>query len=99
MSAKKQKLEGWADDLKLGVKNKIEQVRRAATTALTLEKKLAGQKQIKALESHRDERRRLLFEAQDREDQQRAELIAGIEGKLTQKIFVRELFTVHWRLK
>jgi len=36
MSAKKQKLEGWADDLNLGVKNKIEEVRRAATTALTL---------------------------------------------------------------
>jgi hypothetical protein len=64
MSAKKQKLEGWADDLKLGVKNKIEEVRRAATTALTLEEKLASQKHIKTLESQRNEKRRSPLDAQ-----------------------------------
>ena len=60
--AEAEKLEGWADDLKLGLEREIKdldrqikEARRAATTALTLEEKLAGQKQIKALESQRKE--------------------------------------------
>lgn len=55
------KLDGWADDLKLGLEREIKEidrqikeVRRAATTALTLEDKLAGQKQIKTLEAMRN---------------------------------------------
>jgi hypothetical protein len=40
---------------------------------------------LKALESHRNEQRRSLFDAQDQVDQQRQDLIANIEGKLTQK--------------
>jgi hypothetical protein len=38
--------------------------RRAATVALTLEEKLAGQKRIKTLKSQGNEKRRSLFEAQ-----------------------------------
>ncbi len=94
MSAKKQKLEGWADDLKLGVKNKIEEVRRAATTALTLEEKLAGQKHIKTLESQRNEKPCSRFNAQDKVDQQRAELIASIERKLQQQLSTQAIFTI-----
>jgi adenine-specific DNA-methyltransferase len=103
--AEAEKLEGWADDLKLGLEREIKELdrqiketRRAATTALTLEEKLAGQKQIKALESQRNERRRSLFEAQDKVDLQRETLIATIEGKLTQNASSSELFTIRWRL-
>lgn len=99
------KLEGWADDLKLGLEREIKEIdrlikeaRRAATTALTLEEKLAGQKQIKALESQRNEKRRSLFEAQDKVDQQREDLITNIEGKLTQKSGLQQLFTIRWVL-
>lgn len=103
--AEAEKLEGWADDLKLGLEREIKEMdreikeaRRAATTALTLEEKLAGQKQIKSLESQRNEKRRSLFEAQDRVDHQREELIANIEGKLAQKSGLQQLFTVRWVL-
>lgn len=103
--AEAEKLEGWADDLKLGLEREIKEMdrqikeaRRAATTALTLEEKLAGQKQIKALESQRNEKRRSLFEAQDKVDHQREDLIANIEGKLTQKSELRQLFTIRWKL-
>jgi len=75
------------------------EARRAATTALTLEEKLAGQKRIKALESQRNEKRRSLFDAQDKVDQQRAELIANIEGKLTQNASTSPLFTLRWTLR
>jgi len=103
--AEAEKLDGWADDLKLGLEREIKEIdrqikeaRRAATTALTLEEKLSGQKQIKALESHRNEKRRSLFEAQDKVDHQRTELIANIEGKLTQKDRLKQLFTIRWNL-
>ena len=103
--AEAEKLEGWADDLKLGLEREIKEfdrqikeARRAATTALTLEEKLVGQKQIKALESQRNEKRRSLFEAQDKVDQQREDLIASIEGKLVQHTTLNRLFTIRWNL-
>ena len=104
--AEAEKLDGWADDLKLGLEREIKEfdrqikeARRAATAALTLEEKLAGQKQIKALESQRNEKRRSLFDAQDKVDKQREELIKNIEGKLTQQVSMSRLFTIRWNLR
>ena len=71
---------------------------RAATVALTLEDKLAGQKQIKALEATRNQKRHSLFDAQDQVDKRREELIAQIEDKLNQKSALVRLFTIHWRI-
>ena len=103
--AETDKLEGWADDLKLGLERElkeldrqIKEARRAAVVALTLEEKLAGQKQIKALEAQRNDRRRSLFDAQDKVDKQREDLIANIEGKLTQRAELESLFTLRWSL-
>ena len=97
------KLDGWADDLKVGLEREIKEIdrqikeaRRAATAALTLEEKLAGQKAVKTLESERNGKRRSLFDAQDRIDEQRSELIASIEGRLEQDILEEDLFTVRW---
>jgi len=104
--AEADKLDGWADDLKLGLEREIKdmdrqikEARRAATTALTLEEKLTGQKQIKAMESQRSQKRRSLFDAQDRVDKQREDLIATIEGKLAQKSELKKLFAIRWKLK
>ena len=104
--AEAEKLDGWADDIKLGLEREIKELdrqikeaRRAATLAPTLEEKLAGQKQIKALEAQRKEKRWSLFEAQDKVDQQREQLIAQIEGKLTLKSGVQQLFTLRWALQ
>jgi hypothetical protein len=99
------KLDGWADDLKIGLEREIKELdrqikeaRRAATTALTLEEKLAGQKQIRAIEAQRNQKRRSLFDAQDQVDTQRDELIAQIEGKLSQQARAEQLFSIRWRL-
>lgn len=104
--AEADKLDGWADDLKVGLEREIKdldrqikEVRRAATAALTLEEKLAGQKQIKTLETQRNQKRRSLFDAQDDVDRQREALIAKIEGKLKQKEMTQGLFTVRWALR
>lgn len=99
------KLDGWADDLKVGLEREIKEIdrqikeaRRAATTALTLEEKLAGQKAVKALETERNSKRRSLFDAQDKIDEQRTDLIASIEGRLEQNITDEDLFTIRWSI-
>ena len=100
------KLDSWADDLKVGLERdikefdrQIKEVRRAAVAALTLEEKLAGQKQIKAIEAERGKRRRALFDAQDEIDRRREQFIAEIEGKLQQKVSSQQLFSVRWQVR
>lgn len=104
--AEADKLDGWADDLKVGLERElkeldrqIKEARRAATIASTLEEKLAGQKAVKALETERSTKRRSLFDAQDKIDEQRTALIAQIEGKLQQQVAVQPLFTIRWRVQ
>ena len=101
--AEADKLDGWADDLKVGLEQElkkldrdIKEARRAAILALTLEEKLAGQKTVKALEAERSAKRRSLFDAQDKIDEQRMGLIAHIEEKMEQKIDMQPLFTIRW---
>ena len=60
--AEAEKLDGWADDLKIGLEREIKELdrqikeaRRAATVAVSLEEKLASQKRMKALESERNQ--------------------------------------------
>jgi adenine-specific DNA-methyltransferase len=103
--AEAEKLDGWADDLKVALEREIKDIdrqvkeaKRAATLAPTLEEKLAGQKQIKALESQRNGKRRALFDAQDEIDRQREQLISEIESKLNQQALLMEMFTIRWRL-
>lgn len=99
------KLDGWADDLKIGLEREIKELdrqlkeaRRAASAGLTLEEKLAGQRQVRDLETLRNTKRRSLFEAQDEIEAKRDELIRQVEGKLEQKVGLETLFAVRWRL-
>jgi ERCC4-related helicase len=99
------KLDGWADDLKVVLEREIKEMdrqikeaKRAATAAVDLQSKLAGQKQVKALETQRNQQRRSLFDAQDEVDRQRDELIAQIESQLEQKSNLKCLFKIRWHL-
>jgi len=101
--AEAQKLDAWADDLKVGLEREIKDMdrqiregRRAATAAVTLEDKLARQRQVKALEAERNRKRRSLFDAQDEVDRQRQALIDAIEGKLPQRAHLGTLLTIRW---
>jgi adenine-specific DNA-methyltransferase len=100
-----EKLEGWADDLKLGLEREIKDIdrqikeaRRSATAALTLEEKLSGQKQIKALEAQRSQKRRSLFDAQDDVEAKRDAFIQSLEAKLDQRTSSGALFSLRWVL-
>ena len=100
-----EKLDNWADDLKVALEREIKEIdrqikeaKRAATVSLSLEEKLAGQKQIRALEATRNGKRKALFEAQDEIDRKREQLINVIEGKLTQQASLTSVFQLRWRI-
>lgn len=100
------KLDAWADDLKLGLEQEIKatdveikEIRRMAATAPTLEEKLDRQKQQRELEGRRTKLRRELFERQDAIEQERNDLISGLEYQMRQQVHEQELFTVEWELR
>ncbi len=51
------------------------------------------------MESQRNSKRKTLFDAQDEVDHKREELISEIEGKLSMKSSVQNLFLIEWRVK
>lgn len=100
-----QKLDAWADDLKLGLEQEIKEidreikeVRRTAATSPTLEEKLSWQKKQRELEGKRGKLRRELFSRQDEVEAQRNDLISQLEAQLQQRVEERALFTVEWEL-
>lgn len=100
-----QKLDAWADDLKLGIEQEIKEidrqikdVRRTAASAPTLEEKLSLQKQQRELEAKRTKLRRELFMRQDAIESERNALIDQLESQLQQQVQEQTLFTVAWTL-
>ena len=103
--AEVQKLDAWADDLKVGLENEVKEldreikdVRRTATVAATLEEKLHWQKRQRELEDKRNQLRRKIFDRQDEIDGQRSELIDALESRLSKQIQNQKVFTVQWEL-
>ena len=101
-----QKLDAWADDLKLGLEQEIKEidrqikeVRSTAATAPTLEEKLSWQKKQRELEGKRSKLRRDLFSRQDEVEAQRNGLIGQLELQLQQQVEEHMLFTIEWELK
>ncbi|MGD1826803.1 SNF2-related protein [Chromobacterium violaceum] len=100
-----QKLDAWADDLKLGLEQEIKvidqeikEVRRTAATSPTLDEKLHWQKQQRELEGKRSKLRRELFERQDEIEAERNTLISQLELQLRQQVQEQTLFAIEWEL-
>ena len=101
-----QKLDAWADDLKLGLEQEIKEidreikdVRSTAAIAPTLEEKLSWQKKQRELEGKRSKLRRDLFNRQDEVEAQRNDLISQLEVQLQQQVKEKTLFTIEWELR
>lgn len=101
-----EKLDAWADDLKLGIEQEIKgidveikEVRRTAAISPTLEEKLSHQKRQRELETKRSKFRRELFTRQDEVEAQRSDLITQLEVQLQQQVEERTLFTIEWELR
>jgi len=99
------KLDQWADDMKISLEKEIKdldaeiKLRRAeAKKMLSLESKVAAQREIKKLEKERNEKRQSLFTSQDEIDERKENLLTDIEKMLNQKIKQEELFTIRWTI-
>ncbi len=100
-----EKLDAWADDLKVGLEReikeldrRIKEIRTKSKGAATLSEKLDAQKDQRELEGQRDKKRRELFTRQDEIQARRDRLIDELEGQLQQNIVMADLFSCHWTL-
>jgi len=100
-----EKLDKWADDrrtaLKLSIKeieDNIKELKKQARLASNLPDKVKLQKQIKTLETRRDdawiEYNRASKEIESRKDS----LIDEVEARLSQKVTVENIFTIKWKV-
>ena len=99
------KLDQWADDMKLSLDKEIKDLdaeiklrKSEAKKMLHLESKVKAQRAIKELEKKRSEKRQHLFEAQDAIDDRKENLLDEIEKRLKQEVDTTELFTIQWKL-
>ena len=104
-SQETEKLDSWADDLKVGLEREIKeldrQIKEARTRskgAATLAEKLAVQKEQRDLEGSRDRKRRELFQRQDEIQSRRDTLIDELEVLLSQQVTVLPLFACEWEV-
>ncbi len=100
-----EKLDAWADDLKVGLEREIKdldrQIKEARTKskgAATLAEKLVVQKEQRDLEANRDRKRRELFQRQDEIQTRRDNLIDELEKQLSQQVTVLPLFSCEWEV-
>ncbi|MDD3883520.1 MAG: SNF2-related protein [Gallionella sp.] len=99
------KLDSWADDLKVGLEREIKEldrqikeIRTKSKGVATLAEKLAVQKEQRDLEGHRDRKRRELFQRQDEIQTRRDNLIDELETQLLQQVTVKPLFACEWEV-
>lgn len=100
-----EKLDRWAEDMKLTLENELREIdasiraaRQASKTCVSLAEKLDAQRAIKTLEHKRGEKRRQLFDAQDEVDRKRADLIDEMETQLKASVRSESLFSCRWVL-
>ena len=100
-----EKLDDWADDLKVGLEREIKELdrrikeaRTKSKGAATLADKLAAQKEQRDLEGQRDKKRRELFDRQDEIQRKRDGLIDELERQLKQEITVSTVLTCEWEI-
>ncbi|MCB0537458.1 MAG: DEAD/DEAH box helicase [Bacteroidetes bacterium] len=99
------KLDQWADDMKLSLDKEIKDLdaeiklrKSEAKKMLNMEAKVKAQRAIKDLEKKRSEKRQHFFEAQDTIDDRKETLLDEVERRLKQEIRTSELFTIKWKM-
>lgn len=100
------KLDAWADDMKVGLEREIKELdRRIKETrnkgkgAATLAEKLAAQREQRDLEAARDRKRRELLARQDEIQARRDTLIDELEQQLSQHVAMRTVLACEWVMR
>jgi predicted nucleic acid-binding Zn-ribbon protein len=100
-----EKLEHWAEDRRTTLKSELDELdealktgRKSARTAPTLPEKLERQREVRKLETRRDEAWRAFDEATRTLDKQKDTLLDDIAKRLEQHVERETLFTIRWRI-
>jgi ERCC4-related helicase len=100
-----EKLDAWAQDMKKSLEIDLKRLeieikskKTYAKKVLILEEKVKLQREIKELEKKRNETRHKLYQAQDKVDEEKEELLTKIEAKLKQQSNLKTLFTVKFKI-
>jgi superfamily II DNA or RNA helicase len=100
-----EKLDKWADDLKVSLEQELRELdkeiksaKKEARQCADLDAKVELHKKAKILERRRNEKRRNLFDAQDDVDSQKEKLIEDVEVQLKQRLKTVTVFTVRWQV-
>lgn len=103
--AEREKLDQWAEDQLLAAEQSMQDTRvrlqdakRRARTAATIEEQASIQEQVKALERQQRRQRQDIFDVEDAIEARRDALIAALERRLNQSSHSVPLFRVRWRL-
>jgi len=101
-----EKLDSWADDMKLALEHEISdldqeiKLRKSEARKISrLEERVKAQRAIKDLERKRVEKRQNLYVAQDEIDEKKEVLLNKIEKMLKQKVERKCLFMIKWKLR
>lgn len=103
--AEREKLDQWAEDQLLAAEQSMQDTRvrlqdakRRARTAATIEEQASIQEEVKALERQQRRQRQDIFDVEDAIEARRDALIAALERRLNQSSHSIPLFRVRWRL-
>ena len=103
--AEREKLDQWAEDQLMAAEQSMQDTRvrlqdakRRARTATTIEEQAAIQEQVRALERQQRRQRQEIFDVEDAIEAKRDALIAALERRLNQSSHSIPLFRVRWRL-
>ncbi|XWV20148.1 MAG: DEAD/DEAH box helicase [Prevotella sp.] len=99
------KLDAWADDMKLSLDREIRDLdaeiklrKGEAKKSNKLAEKVAIQRVVKELENKRKEKRQNLYDAQDEVDNRKEKIISKVERMLDQKVEQTVLFNFKWKI-
>lgn len=97
------KLESWSEDLKDNLEREIKAldkdiklVKKEARQTVDLDTKIAIHKKANDMERKRNEKRRALFDEQDKIDEKKDKLIEDLQTRLGQKIESKDIFNLRW---
>ena len=99
------KLDNWADGIKVGLEQKIKnldqeirEVRRTAKVSVELDEQLNWQKCQRELENQRNHRCRELYDRHDEVDSRREKLIIELEHRMELKVIEKHRFSISWQI-
>ncbi len=103
--AERERLDQWAEDQLLSAEQamqdtrvRLQDARRRARTATTIEEQATIQEQVKGLERLQRRQRQEIFDVEDAIEEKRDALISALERRLNQSSHSIPLFRIRWRL-